>query len=862
MSDQLQKGNKRRRSSVKDPRPLVATAPAKAEKKERRRSSVHGQRPEKPRRKSLDLVSAPMKAEQDPLAVLIKRATRKTLDVKKSSRTPSAPLTVTRTAGGRFSDKLEPIFTKDERNVLIAAGSSVKVYSAITGDLLRTLTPGEDEIVGMGIDPTNPFRLMTATTAGFVSVHDWTDGYAFATYNFNRTIKHFAIPATENTTLYIASPAQFSSSTKERTDILQIRLPTKLGKAPTVVNLASVNGECLGLITSVDSLAVAILTPRTITVGTRPTVEIAFEFRRFDAQSHSAPFTTLAFHREHLAVGSADGQIRIYTHVTSALTTAPVVRTFHWHANPVSSLSFVLDETYLLSGGAEGVLVFWQLETGKKTFLPRLGAAIRGVGVGLTGGVYAASLSDNSVKVISATDLRARVQITGIQASSSDLKAAIVVPSTVHPLNGNLILASAPQAGSSSALQSFDFTTDAQTTRTEVSRSTMIGGRAATGNGIQEPKVLHVAVGPDGQWLCTVDEWVPPVEERLSTMAWGSQEEKECYLKFWKWNAEFKKWDLITRVDAPHGYGASISALVANPKNGAQSFATLGSDGAVKIWKARTRVDKNGREKEVTWTCRRNIQYVHCLAKAGHALAWSVDGSLIAVNVGDDDVVLLLDARTGEVRKALGGFSAGRILSLGIVGATLVVSGIKKLVTYDLVLGKIRWTAKTVGGKMAINHAAAEFAIASSTPKNQGGDKITVWKTSGPASTGVHEVKGAVSAIHHVKAPRSGYIYFDSEGKVAVLERGGTGAVQKAEELTTKAIEELSVGALSATYGSGTVGRVLASTQEKNVDEEPQAAVVNSDLMSQMFDAPPYAMPSLEDMFESLVVGLAGTEAL
>ena len=45
--------------------------------------------------------------------------------------------------------------------------------------------------------------------------------------------------------------------------------------------------------------------------------------------------------------------------------------TVHWHASAVGCLTFSPDGTYLLSGGREGVLVQWQVETGAQNFVPR-----------------------------------------------------------------------------------------------------------------------------------------------------------------------------------------------------------------------------------------------------------------------------------------------------------------------------------------------------------------------------------------------------------------------------------------------------------------------------------------------------------
>jgi WD40 repeat protein len=59
-------------------------------------------------------------------------------------------------------------------------------------------------------------------------------------------------------------------------------------------------------------------------------------------------------------------------HAGKARPSAPLPSTtVHWHASPVGCLSFSPDGVYLLSGGAEQVLVMWQLEGSKPKFLPR-----------------------------------------------------------------------------------------------------------------------------------------------------------------------------------------------------------------------------------------------------------------------------------------------------------------------------------------------------------------------------------------------------------------------------------------------------------------------------------------------------------
>ena len=85
-----------------------------------------------------------------------------------------------------------------------------------------------------------------------------------------------------------------------------------------------------------------------------------------------------------IAAGDASGRIQLWRnfgpHVPAIIKSASYKHhagdalrptTWHWHASPVTSLTFSPDGTYLLSGGREGVLVIWQVETGGQNFLPR-----------------------------------------------------------------------------------------------------------------------------------------------------------------------------------------------------------------------------------------------------------------------------------------------------------------------------------------------------------------------------------------------------------------------------------------------------------------------------------------------------------
>ncbi len=136
--------------------------------------------------------------------------------------------------------------------------------------------------------------------------------------------------------------------------------------------------------------------------------------------------TCLAFHpaEEYFATGDASGCIRLwYCLNESATVKTPGVEktaqttTLHWHAHAVSSLMFTANGAYLLSGGEEAVLVIWQLHSGKKEFVPRVGSPIVHVALLSTAGEeeYLLTLADASFVFVRASSLKISRSIARIK---------------------------------------------------------------------------------------------------------------------------------------------------------------------------------------------------------------------------------------------------------------------------------------------------------------------------------------------------------------------------------------------------------------------------------------------------------------
>lgn len=102
-----------------------------------------------------------------------------------------------------------------------------------------------------------------------------------------------------------------------------------------------------------------------------------------------------------VAVGDIAGHIALWRCLANDTCVLPqakcLVTTMHWHAHAVTALQFNPDGDYLYSGGTEGVLLSWQLRSGARTFLPRLGAALVSVAASRDGRWLAAACMSNQV---------------------------------------------------------------------------------------------------------------------------------------------------------------------------------------------------------------------------------------------------------------------------------------------------------------------------------------------------------------------------------------------------------------------------------------------------------------------------------
>lgn len=127
--------------------------------------------------------------------------------------------------------------------------------------------------------------------------------------------------------------------------------------------------------------------------------------------------TCLAVHpsEDYFATGDANGVVRLWYCLDPKLVKVVGVEkksqtsTLHWHAHAVSSVAFTTNGAYLLSGGEESVLVIWQLHSGKREFVPRVGSPIKTIVVSplrAAAEEYLLGLADASYAFVSSATLK------------------------------------------------------------------------------------------------------------------------------------------------------------------------------------------------------------------------------------------------------------------------------------------------------------------------------------------------------------------------------------------------------------------------------------------------------------------------
>eukprot|EP00743_Colponemidia_sp_Colp-15_P005541 GILK01005961.1.p1 GENE.GILK01005961.1~~GILK01005961.1.p1 ORF type:complete len:964 (-),score=206.41 GILK01005961.1:37-2928(-) len=444
-----------------------------------------------------------------------------------------------------------------------------------------------------------------------------------------------------------------------------------------------------------------------MSVATRKLTVLAVKTGEVKKFTHARTLTQVVCHpsKDFIATGDSQGQITLWyglmDHSTVSQTAKPVTSTLHWHAHAVNCLSFSADAAYLLSGGEEGVLVLWQIDTGHKQFLPRLGAPLNSISTNQDGSLFALSTSDNSCRLISSHTMREEKRVQGL-TSAHTFNDKTIPPSTglvLDPKHKLLVLNGLP-----GAIQFYDAWGDRHVNDLEVIPRNYVS-RIDSSFPVTF-RIEQICFTSDASWLVT-----------LERRADGEFSENSA-IKFWEYNSNApEKYILNTRMDNPHK--GKVTAMVAHPSR--NMIVTASTDRTFRVWTLVSRREESSiaskggiiQTNASYWTCRsvgfyRDYQVRHA--------AFSADGSILAVAYGQ--IVTLWDPVSNTLLKTLSHPPPSeQIQKLSFLGSSsaLAVLTVDALYIWDLLTLSVRWTLKIAAKDIVVDSLTGRFALISNT---------------------------------------------------------------------------------------------------------------------------------------------------
>ncbi|KAF5461745.1 hypothetical protein F2P56_017819 [Juglans regia] len=301
--------------------------------------------------------------------------------------------------------------------------------------------------------------------------------------------------------------------------------------------------------------------------------------------------------------------------------------TWHWHSAEVNVLFFSSDGAYLYSGGKEGVLVVWQIDTGKKKFLPRIGSPLLYYTDSPDPTLSSISCADNQIHILKMPSMEILKSISGIKLPHS-------LPGIYKGLcsgfafdySSGLVALCTENYG----IQFYSLFDDRGINEVQVCERNHQPADEIT------VVVTFVAVSLDGSMMSTVEAKLP--EEGIGSLV--------C-LKFWALGSENKKFSLSTVIYEPHR-DAGISAVAFHPTRNVAVSSSYGGD--FKLWVCNDEIQEKGLMLQNSgWTCLAVGAYKK---KPMTAAAFSCDGSVLAVAA--ETVITLWDPNKNVLVAVIG----------------------------------------------------------------------------------------------------------------------------------------------------------------------------------------------------------------
>ncbi|KAJ7979445.1 WD repeat-containing protein 75 [Quillaja saponaria] len=673
--------------------------------------------------------------------------------------------------GGKSYASSPPAFSNDAKRLLVCTGNTVSIFSSSTGLQVSSLEGHTALVTSVIVVPaSSPASKIlcycwTASLDGTIRYWDFSLPELMKRIDIRLPIFSMVIPSilcqpeesngkASNLYAYVSIEDKKVQENRPKALHGQIRKCnlTKSRMAGGIILKETARPEFLTMSSTGEFFG--LRNKRKLHIWKVPTKDSDSIVAKKITLHHTKNLTVLAFHPTEriVAAGDLTGRILIWRgfgnqkfligggpaneRLMNNKEEKPGVRenddaescsTWHWHPAEVRVLSFSSDGAYLYSGGKEGVLVVWQLDTGKKKFLPRIGSPLLYFTDSPDPSLTSITCVDNQIHLLKMPSMEILKSISGIKPPLSspeicegpcsrfsfDSSAGLVA---VHTENY--------------CIQLYSLLDDRGVYEVQVCERNHQPGDEVT------LVVTFVTLSLDGSMMATGEVKLP--EEEIGGLV--------C-LKFWELASEKRTFSLSTLIYEPHR-DAGISAVAFHPTRHMAASSSYGGD--FKIWVCKDEIQQSGQMLQNSgWMCHAVGSYKN---KPMTAAAFSADGSILAVAA--ETVITLWDPDK-NVLMAVVGEALTPIVTLSFPGKSEFLLSVSRgskpqLSVWSMSKLTISWSYKLHTEAVACSMDISSFAVlalpeSSESTCNGGNGLILLFNAEDPtpvASWSVTKAKG------------------------------------------------------------------------------------------------------------------------
>ncbi|KAI8912124.1 hypothetical protein DFJ77DRAFT_542314 [Powellomyces hirtus] len=721
-----------------------------------------------------------------------------------ASNQPNTSWKPTSVVGGSIGTSAV-VFSKDSTLFFCLAGSRIKVQSATTGLVVRTLVVGEGSasFTTVQVHPEDAQLVYSSSTDGALRLWNHESGKLVKTWDIGESITHLRISPHEPNSAFLVTRCITSTNATQRA--LKHKLCRfDLGKAATKKTLLRSNEPLHNLEIAADGSFIAVNSDSMCALIKMESVE---DMRRCYPEHR---ITSLALHPTglYVAIGDLRGRITLWHCGSLFANENPTTSVLHWHPHQVNGLAFSADGEYLLSGGDETVLVVWQLTTRRKQFLPRLNAPIRNITVSPDQALYAITHQDNAVRMVVAATMVTKYLFAG--PPPNDLVSDRSWKMLREPRNNNVVL-----FGVCGDIQFYDVSADVRLQQLEVTGATN-SSNIRGANVLNMAVVTHVVFTADNSWMMTVDD------RRES-----DNSSQESRVKFWKYNPDTSKYVVSTRIDRPHDgqiTGAAMSAKLLTPLRA----ATTGADRVFRVWQ----LPSDSSTTEAAWHCQFSGSYRNMIPQD---TSFASDDSLVAVSY--QQVVTLWDSAGSLLQSVMTAPSV--IRNVGFLGGSgyIISYSEQHIHVWNLLSGALWWSLRMDVQDLAIDSNSSHFAVISCEARPAQMDmselsserwtsKIYVFEADSPTPVAAFARPGRCTSVTFLtKSSGCELVVLNQDGELEVFSQQTRQSLVVAQQVETEAVQS----AWSSLYSS-TLARTKPTVESKRLAQKPTTLQVPSHL--------------------------------